>query len=121
MLASEKVDEFYAFLKDQRYADHDPDTIILIAPNHFNIHSSTPQTLCETSEVYFRNQSYLLSPFPRVACDEHIFFPFGNAVTTKEHGIGEHLVWIKKYFPDTKSIIPVVLPTHREPSFCHSE
>jgi predicted class III extradiol MEMO1 family dioxygenase len=36
MLASEKVDAFYAFLKDKRYAEKDPDTIVLISPNHYH-------------------------------------------------------------------------------------
>ncbi|MDR0860184.1 MAG: MEMO1 family protein [Candidatus Peribacteria bacterium] len=115
MLASEKVDEFYTFLKDQRYPEKDPDTIIVISPNHYNSHSTTPQTICEPNAIYFKNKSYSLTPFPGVACDGQIFFPFGNALTTKEHGIGEHLVWINKYFPDTKTIIPLILPTHREP------
>jgi AmmeMemoRadiSam system protein B len=115
MLASEKVDEFYAFLKNKRYADHDPDTIIIISPNHFNSRSTTPQTICEPREVYFKQQSFFLTPFPNTACDEQIFYPFGTTFITNEHGIGEHLSRITKYFPTAKQIIPLILPTHREP------
>ncbi|MDR2191188.1 MAG: AmmeMemoRadiSam system protein B [Candidatus Peribacteria bacterium] len=115
MLASEKVDAFYAFLKAKRYADTDPMTIILLSPNHFHPSSTTPQTLCTSSEIYFRQQKYFLTPYPEIACDKQIFFPFGNAITTKEHGIGEHLPRIKRYFPMTKTIIPLVLPTHQRP------
>jgi hypothetical protein len=66
--------------------------------------------------VYFKGNAYTLSPFPNVECDEQIFFPFGSALTTQEHGIGEHLSRIQKYFPTTKIIMPLILPTHREPS-----
>ena len=116
MLASEKVDEFYVFLKDKRYADHDPDTIIILSPNHFNQRSMIPQTICETSDIYFKNKKYKLGPFPDTACDENIFYSFGNAITTNEHGIGEQLFRISKHFPEVQQIIPLVLPTHREPS-----
>ena len=125
MLASEKVDEFYAFLKDKRYAENDPETIIIVSPNHFNQHSTTPQTICcipliggteGGCEVYFRNQKYQLTPFPNTACDENIFYLFGNSLTTNEHGIGEHLPRITKHFPTTKTIIPLILPTHKQPT-----
>ena len=46
-------------------------------------------------------------------CDEDIFFPFGNGIKTNEHGIGEHLPRIQKHFPETQTIIPLVLPSHR--------
>jgi predicted class III extradiol MEMO1 family dioxygenase len=114
MLASEKVDQFYAFLKNQRYADHDPDTIIIISPNHYHPHSSSPQTIYNPSNIYFKNKKYTLTPFPQVACDEAIFYPFGESLTTKEHGIGEHLQRITKYFSAVKQVIPLILPTHRE-------
>ncbi|MDR3169765.1 MAG: hypothetical protein LBU27_08780 [Candidatus Peribacteria bacterium] len=115
MLASEKVDQFYAFLKDKRYAERSPDMIVIISPNHYHQHSTSPQTICETSDIYFKNKKYTMTPFPNVACDEEIFYPFGNGLTTREHGIGEHLQRITTYFPDTKQIIPLILPTHREP------
>jgi predicted class III extradiol MEMO1 family dioxygenase len=115
MLASKKVDQFYAFLKNQRYANRDPDTIIIISPNHYHQHSSSPQTICETSDVYFKDVSYQLTPFPGVACDGEIFFPFGKSLITREHGIGEHLARIVTYFPEVEQIIPLILPTHLFP------
>jgi predicted class III extradiol MEMO1 family dioxygenase len=51
-----------------------------------------------------------------VDCDEGIFYPFGGVITTKEHGIGEHLPRIAKYFPNVKEVMPLILPTHREPN-----
>jgi poly-gamma-glutamate synthesis protein (capsule biosynthesis protein) len=116
MLASEKVDEFYAFLKSKRYSDHDPDTVIIISPNHFNPRSITPQTICESREVYFKQQSFFLTPFPNISCEENIFYPFGSTIITNEHGIGEQLPRIAKYFSEVKQIIPLILPSHREPT-----
>ncbi|MDR2416413.1 MAG: AmmeMemoRadiSam system protein B [Candidatus Peribacteria bacterium] len=115
MLASEKVDAFYSFLKSKRYADHDPNTIIIVSPNHFNPRATTPQTICEPSEVYFKQQSFFLTPFPHITCEENIFYPFGSRFTTNEHGIGEHLPQIATYFPTTTTIIPLALPSHYQP------
>ena len=115
MLAYEKVDEFYAFLKDKRYVENDPETIIIISPNHFNQRSITPQTICESNEIYFQNKKYQITPFPNVDCDEDIFYLFGNVIVTNEHGIGEHLFRITKHFPEEKQIIPLVLPSHHKP------
>jgi predicted class III extradiol MEMO1 family dioxygenase len=64
MLASQKVDQFYEFLQTKRYMKNDPQTIVIIAPNHFNQRSQTPQTICKASEVYVKNQNYKLTPFP---------------------------------------------------------
>ncbi|MDR0282490.1 MAG: hypothetical protein LBI53_04215 [Candidatus Peribacteria bacterium] len=124
MFTPEKVDEFYTFLKDKRYVENDPETIIIISPNHFNQRSTTHQTICciplsggieGGCEVYFQNKKYQLTPFPNIDCDENIFYPFGNVVVTDEHGIGEHLSRITKHFPEVKQVIPLILPTHLPP------
>ena len=35
MLDTTKVDEFYSLIHDKRYSESDPDSIVLISPNHF--------------------------------------------------------------------------------------
>lgn len=114
MLNAAKVDEFYQLLKSTRYSDWSPETIIVISPNHFNTKSKKPQTICKKSEITFHNNTYTLSPFPETDYSENIFYSFGNLITTQEHGIGEQLQRIHKYFPNA-NIIPLILPTHLQP------
>lgn len=126
MLANYQVEKFYNFIKSSRYA-FDPKTIIIISPNHFNPQSKTPQTICciplsgkmskgqKNCNIFFKNQTSTLSPLPNTPCDENIFYTYGNLTKTDEHGIWEHLSRITKTFPNTKTIIPLILPTHLQP------
>lgn len=113
MLESEKVKEFYSFIKDKRYQKSDPDNIIIISPNHFHPDSQQPQTICTTSNTFFKTIQLPLTPFFQTSCEEKNFFPFGNIITTNEHGIGEHFRWIESNFSNTKNIYPLILPTHK--------
>lgn len=116
MLNSVKVDRFYQELKTEYFPSQDPEQIIIISPNHFHPRSQTPQTICERAKVIFRTQESILSPLPKVSCQELIFYPYGEHISTKEHGIGEHLLRINKYFPKTQQIFPLILPTHKKPN-----
>ncbi len=118
MLDSAKIDEFYQRIKSIFYPVYPisgPTNIIIISPNHFNRKSTIPQTICETGTMLFHDKPYILSPFPNTSCEEKIFYSHGNIITTQEHGIGEQLQRIQKYFPNTKNIFPIILPTHYRP------
>ena len=111
MLDSKKVDQFYNFLSNEYW---EPDTIILISPNHFHTNENEIKTICENSQVNYNSETVNLSAKLHklwVQCDEEnkIFSYRWNNLQTNEHGIGEHFQWINKYFSDTK-IIPVISP-----------
>lgn len=63
--------------------------------------------------ILFKQETLWLTPLPNTDCKENIFYPLGWIDTTKEHGIAEHFMWINKYFSSTKTIYPLILPSHR--------
>ena len=114
MLDSEKVDQFYNFLKSEYYNWWEPEKIILISPNHFHAQAKEIQTICESSDVNYKSINKKLSSELHnlwIKCDENweIFGLRWDIQKTDEHGIGEHFQWIDKYFPDSE-IIPLVSP-----------
>lgn len=113
MIDSEKVDKFYSFLQNKRYSKKNPDNILIISPNHFNTNSQTAQTICNKETTLFKQEQLWLTPLPNIDCKEEIFYPLGWIYTTKEHGIAEHFIWINKYFSSTKTIYPLILPSHK--------
>ena len=111
MLDNEKVDQFYKFLSKEYW---NPDTIVLISPNHFHTNEKEIKTICGSSSVNYKSETVNLSAKLHdlwVKCDEEseIFYPRWDKFQTNEHGIGEHFQWINKYFPNT-DIIPIISP-----------
>lgn len=113
MIASEKVDQFYAMIQKKWYEKSDPDYVLIISPNHFYPDEKTPQTFSSLS-CFYHEKKYTLSAFPDVKDKNQLAKPFGTTFLLKEHGIGEHLPRIQKYFPSAK-IVAVALPTHLPP------
>lgn len=117
MLNSEKVDQFYDFLKNSYYSDFVPDKIILITPNHFHTEVTQEQTICESSKVNYNLNSVFLSNelvLYWVNCDdkETIFYPRWNTIQTNEHWIWEHFQRLNKYFSWTQ-IMPIIMPSYK--------
>ena len=50
MIASEKVDQFYAMIQKKWYEKSDPDYVLIISPNHFYPDEKTPQTFSSLSK-----------------------------------------------------------------------
>ena len=113
MIASEKVDQFYAMIQKKRYEKSDPDYILIISPNHFYPDEKIPQTFSSLS-CFYHEKKYQLSAFPWVQDKGQLAKSFGNSFLLKEHGIGEHLSRIQKYFPSSQ-VVPLSLPTHLPP------
>ena len=114
MLDNKKVDQFYDFLKNEYYNWWEPEKIVLISPNHFHTDTKEIQTICETSDVNYKNNTRNLCSELYdlwVKCDENwdIFNFLWNIQKTNEHGIWEHFQRINKYFPNGK-ILPIISP-----------
>ena len=61
MLNNEKVDQFYNFIKNAYYSDNEPNTIVLISPNHFHTDEKEIKTICESSPVNYKSETVNLS------------------------------------------------------------
>lgn len=114
MLDSEKVDQFYNFLKTQYYNWLEPEKIILISPNHYNTQANEIKTICESKNISYKSESINLDSKLHslwIKCDENweIFYLWGNNLQTKEHWIWEHFHRINKYFPNSK-VLPIITP-----------
>ncbi len=114
MLNSEKVDQFYNFLKSAYYNWWEPEKIILISPNHFHIQTKEIQTICKSGDVSYKSNSKFLSSELNdlwAKCDENweIFDLRWNIQKINEHWIWEHFQWINKYFPNSE-VLPIISP-----------
>jgi AmmeMemoRadiSam system protein B len=103
LLASELLAEFFRLLGERA---QQPRTIILLAPNHFEVGSANVQTVEFLWET----------PYGQVATDSEIFrrlLETTNATPTpesfrNEHGIYNILPYIAHFLPSTK-VVPVIL------------
>lgn len=114
MLNSEKVDQFYNFLSKEYYTENNPNTIVLISPNHFHTDEKEIKTICKNSHVNYKSETVNLSAKLHelwVKCDEknEIFKSRWDSFQTNEHWIWEHFHRINKYFPNTDTI-PIISP-----------
>ena len=114
MLNNEKVDQFYNFIKNAYYYDNEPNTIVLISPNHFHTDEKEIKTICESSPVNYKSETVNLSSKLHklwIKCDEKnkIFNSRWDNLQTNEHWIWEHFQRINKYFPNGE-ILPIISP-----------
>ena len=114
MLDSEKVDQFYDFLKNEYYNGWEPEKIILISPNHFHSQTKEMQTICKSANVNYNSDTRKLSSELSnlwMECGESgkIFEMWWDSLKTNEHGIWEHFQWINKHFPDSE-VLPIISP-----------
>ena len=114
MLDSEKVDQFYNFLKNKYYKWWEPDKIILISPNHFHTQTKQIQTICKSSGVNYKHSKITLSSELYdlwIKCDNNwkLFNLRWENYSTNEHWIWEHFLWINKYFPNSE-VLPIISP-----------
>ena len=114
MIASEKVDQFYAMIQKTWYEKSDPDYVLIISPNHFYPDEKTPQTF-DSLSCFYQETKYQLSAFPGVSDKGQLAKPFWKSFLLKEHGIWEHLSRIQKYFPSSEVVV-LSLPTHLPPT-----
>ncbi|MBQ7074116.1 hypothetical protein IJM86_03505 [bacterium] len=63
MIASEKVNAFYAMIKEKWYKKSDPNYVLIVSPNHFYLDEKEPQTFSSFS-CFYHEKKYQLSAFP---------------------------------------------------------
>lgn len=108
MLDTTKVDEFYSLIHDKRYLESDPDSIILISPNHFFQQNKKVWTIGEKSKTWYLSDQINLSPFPNVWCDSDVFWDWEKI---SEHGLWNHFRRLNKYFSWVE-IFPLIFPSY---------
>lgn len=70
MILPGKVSDFYAFLKNQYFAEEMPDQIVLLSPNHFFTQQKKVEGICTPQSIKFKNQTVNVISLedPRIEC-----------------------------------------------------
>lgn len=119
MIATAKVDDFYRNIAKKYWKFTN---IVILSPNHFGMGDAEIEGLCgiewnKWPELCFRGECQKVQWYEMknvISCqnDNEFLQAFvkddkGN-YEVKDHGIGEHISWIKKYFSDA-TLYPLML------------
>ncbi len=104
-LQPKTLEKFYHFLKTTYNIDNKEKlNIIIISPDHFDTSKNNIDMLCtETKNFCYKNICLQAGMLPAT---KNSWCLSGNI--TKEHGLGEHFIFIKKIFPQAV-IFPIVV------------
>ncbi len=98
------VEKFYRTLKSIYAIDDEPLHIVLISPDHFETNKETIAMLCKETKTFCYKWICLpAKPLPANKTSWCI-----TETDTKEHGLGEHIRFIKDTFPQA-SIYPILI------------
>ncbi len=108
LLAKKIIQNFFEYI----FSKENPETIILLSPDHFNSGSLCKKTSFITLEPGVKDFKTLkVDSFLLKNLIEKIDFCFNNSFVRLEHGITNLLPYIKNYSLNTK-ILPILIPSN---------
>lgn len=104
-LQTNTLEKFYHFLQTTYTIDDKEElNIVIISPDHFDASKNSIDMLCENSNNFcYKNICKVAKSLPKTKTSGCI-----NKKTTKEHGLGEHFIFIHKILPQAK-IFPIII------------
>jgi len=108
LLAEKIIQNFFEYV----FSKENPESIILLSPDHFNSGSLCKKTSFITLEFRTKDFKTLkVDSFLLKNLIEKADFCFNNSFVGLEHGITNLLPYIKNYSPNTK-ILPILIPSN---------